>query len=212
MKYLLIICFLLGGCAINVPVPGPTPVTTPVSIAVFNQSTVVTDAQVAQAVSDIQTQLVRDFVPAWALPTSLTFYPSGAPMASATWNVYLRDMTDHPGALGYHVPGTIPTAYVFAQTAGDIWTVTLSHEIIEMRVDPGLNGTLETLTAKINGVSDLITIEPCDPVEPSAYTINMTPVADFVFPSWFSSTGQAPFDQLGLVTAPFQVAPGGSLP
>ena len=57
-------------------------------------------------------------------------------------------------------------------------------------------------------------VEVCDACEQNnqGYRINTILMSDFVYPSWFKASGTAPFDQTRLITAPFQVLPGGYLP
>ena len=45
------------------------------NIALTNESTVLTDAQVSAIVPDLQTQVTRDFAPAWGFDAQLTFLP-----------------------------------------------------------------------------------------------------------------------------------------
>lgn len=146
---------------------------------------------------------------------------AGAP-PSGSWPLYIKDDTDRPGDFGYHnaPTGNQPASgFVFARTAGGYWTVTLSHELIELRMDPAVavmtiaGSNIVYPSGNINpAAAYAVAREPCDPVESTTYLVGNTPVADFVFPSWFNAGGAAPFDQLGQVTHPFQVLAGGSLP
>ncbi|QVI21388.1 hypothetical protein KHQ06_36425 [Nocardia tengchongensis] len=47
-----------------------------IHIAVWNRSTVLTDAQVSAAVPALQTQVHRDWAPAWGSDADLTFVAS----------------------------------------------------------------------------------------------------------------------------------------
>ena len=214
MKYLFAIFILLASCRANVPVPSPGPITTPVAIAVLNQSTVVSDSDVAQAVSAVQIQFTRDFIPAWGLPTTVAFYPASTTPPNGSWLIYIRDNSTRPHSNGYHeqLTGQVPSSYVFAASAiasGTPWTTTLSHESMELRVDPALNIQIqESVTNPPLTLSE----EIADPVAANYYDINGVLVSDFTLPSWWSPTGTAPFNQLNNLTGPFQLAFGGSYP
>ena len=90
---------------------------------------------------------------------------------------------------GFHSGGggTQPAAGVLS---GPGWTVRLSHEVLEMLVDP-------TAAASLNGKS----LEVCDPVNSYHYMLDGVAVSDFVLPNWFSGRrGVADFaDALGIL-------------
>ena len=120
----------------------------PVEIAIINESTVLTDAQVAPAVVAIQTQVSRDFAPIYGKTARLLFFNKSATIPPEMWQIAILDDSDQAGALGYHditVSGQ-PLGKVFAkttQTDGLSWTVTLSHEALEMLQDPWINRCFE---------------------------------------------------------------------
>lgn len=169
----------------------------PVTITVINNSTVVSTPDFVKAVAAVQKQLSNEFKNAWGKTVTLVASANPAP---GSWLCYVRDVTDRAGALGYHNQGGTPTAFVFAKDAGAVfngvaglWTVCLSHELMEMVVDPQLN-----TTAGNGGQFE----EICDPVEQHYYAIDDVLVTDFVYPSFYKTTGQAPYDPMGLVQKP----------
>jgi hypothetical protein len=91
-------------------------------------------------------------------------------------------------------------------TTGD-WSVssTLSHEVLEMFVDPNCN-----LWAN-DGKGSAYSLEVSDPVEAPTYTVNGVSVANFVTPAWFDplAPATAQFDKLGQLTAAFSILKGG---
>ena len=115
-----------------------------IRISLFNRSTTLTDAEVAQAVLALQTQIHRDFAPAWGIDADLVFVPKNAAPAPRSWWVTILDHSDQAGALGYHdvTSEGLPLGKVFAATDrqyGNQWTVTASHEILKMPADPAIN-------------------------------------------------------------------------
>src|SRR5262249_22512484 len=73
-----------------------------IKIAVINESTVVSDADVKAAVAALQKQVSRDFAPAWGIDASLTFVPFGGNPSPDAWWLVILDNSDQAGALGYH--------------------------------------------------------------------------------------------------------------
>ena len=187
-----------------------------IKVAVINASSVLTDAEVAAVVPALQTQVTRDFAPAWGVPAEIRFVPTGQkPMAEEWWLVIL-DNSDTAGALGYHdlTDQGLPLSKVFAgadQTYGVNWTVTASHELLEMLVDPNIN-----LTVFEQGPTGarLYAYEVCDACEADdfGYEIDGKLMSDFVLPAWFESfraPGSTPFDFRNQIDAPLRLLRGG---
>src|SRR6185369_2497284 len=150
-------------------------------------STVLSDADVRKALPDLQTQIHRDFAPAWGIDADLQFIDPGQKIPNGAWVVGIFDTSDQANALGYHdvTNDGLPVGKVFAKSDLDAhlsWTVTASHELLEMLADPDINLTVFTLN-EFNSAR-LIAYEVCDPCEADAdgYKIGHTLVSDFVFP------------------------------
>ena len=187
-----------------------------IRIAVINDSSVLTDAQVSQAVAPLEKQITDHAGPAWGISATLRFIPKGSSPDSDEWWLAVLDDSDQAGALGYHdlTDQGLPLSKVFARsdiTFGNSWTVTCSHELLEMLGDPNIN--LTVLEQDDKG-SRLYAYEVCDACEADqfAYTIDGVLVSDFVYPAWFESfraTGSTQFDYRGKIQAPFELLPGG---
>ena len=180
------------------------------SIAVLNVSTVLTDAEVSAALPALQKQISRDFAPFWGVDANLHFFSKGEAVPGGAWQVVIGDSSDQVGALGYHdlTPDGLPLGKVFAKTDLDLgqkWTVTASHELLEMLGDPDIN--LTVLQGNL-----LYAYEVCDACEADqyGYEIDGVTVSDFVFPSWFETfRTSGPFDFQKKITAPLQLLSGG---
>ena len=188
-----------------------------IRISVLNQSTVVPDADVARAVQALQVQVTRDFRPAWGIDAELAFIPSSATAPKGTWQLVILDDSDQAGALGYHdlTEDGLPIGKVFAKTDltyGNQWTVTASHELLELLADPDIN--LCTYTV-MDGKPFIYAYESADACEADqyGYEINGVLVSDFVYPSWFEplSPPGTKFDYQGKITKPLSLLPGGYL-
>lgn len=180
-----------------------------IEIAVLNQSTVVSDAEAAPVIAACALQATRDFAPAYGLdPFTVTFYDATklAQVPADAWQLVLLDTTDQAGDLGYHelTPAGQPLAKIFCRDDMDDgvqWSVTVSHELMEMLADPQC--------VKL-GADGQTAYEVADPVENNIYQINGVAVSDFVLPSWFTGGGlPAPYDFLKVLTAPGAIAQGG---
>jgi len=189
----------------------------PIQISVINASTVVTDDDVRPVVDALQKQVTNDFLPAWGVGAQLTFVPTGTTPPAGTWWLSILDDSDQAGALGYHdiTPDGLPLGKVFAGTDlkyGMQWSVTASHELLEMLGDPNINLTVFVQNDQSTGI--LYAYEVCDACEADqfAYPIGNVMVSDFVFPSWFESfrtAGSAQFDQTKQIQNPLQLLTGG---
>ncbi len=186
-------------------------------ISVINESTVLTDADVTPVVGALQQQVTNDFRPAWGVDAELTMIPQGTPAPAGTWWLVILDDSDQAGALGYHdlTPDGLPIGKVFAASdlkAGTSWTVTASHELLEMLADPNINLTVFIQDANTTGT--LYAYEVCDACEDDSfgYQINNVLVSDFVYPAWFENfraQGSTQFDRMNQIQNPLQLLTGG---
>jgi hypothetical protein len=134
-------------------------------IAVINESTAISDADVQNMLSAFNQQWNQDLLPVWGVDAAtFTFVPQGQAPASGTWWVVFLDDSDQAGALAYHdlTDEGLPISKVFVKTIqGDNASVSVgaTHEICEMAVDPWLNSAYQDP----QGV--FWAGEICDPVE-----------------------------------------------
>jgi hypothetical protein len=191
-----------------------------IKISFINSSTVRKDDDVKSLMSVLQDQIRNDFAPIWGIDADLSFVGKGLKADPSSWWLVVLDNADQAGALGYHelTDTGLPLGKVFAATDdqyGLKYSVTASHELLEMLADPDIN-----LTAFVQDPSAqsgrLYAYEVCDACEAdeNAYpgSDGKTLVSDFVYPSWFESfwkAGGTQFDRQKKITAPFQLLPGG---
>jgi hypothetical protein len=185
-------------------------------VAIMNESTCLTDEQVRAILPALQKQIDRDFAPVWGVSAELVFVPHGEATPGGAWWLVFLDNPDQAGLLGYHDlnNGGLPLGKVFAKSdidKGQKWTVTASHELLEMLVDPSINLTVIVQPDSSGGL--LYPYEVCDPCEADehGYDIDGVTVADFVYPSWFEPFRPAGtrFDHQNKIQKPFQLLPGG---
>lgn len=189
-------------------------------IAILNQSTLVSNADAAAMTQAVATQVRMDAAPIWdRAPAAVVFYTDPAAVPAEAHGIAIVDtIQDQPqGVLGFHTEdqGGKLWGVVAAKpeldnggqaTTGD-WSVSsvLSHEVLEMYVDPNCN-----LWAN-NGRGSAYSFEVCDPVEAPTYTVSGVSVSNFVTPAWFDplAPATAQFDKLGQLKAAFSILKGG---
>jgi len=188
-------------------------------IGVINQSTLVSNEDAYNMTLLVSSQLRNHAAPAFdRLPPEVHYFTSAAAAPAGTFIIGILDNSDQAGALGYHELGF---GRVFAepvlQAGGNALTAdlsvcsVLSHETLESWADIYANLWGDT------GNGSCYAYELGDPVESDSYAVQIKAqpalaaetvagtVSNFVLPSWFDPDGQAPYDHLGLLTAPFQV-------
>ena len=164
-----------------------------IKIAFINESTDVSDADVANLVPALQKQVRGDFAPAWGVDADLRFVPRGENPKPGEWWVVILDNADQAGVLSYHdvTMEGLPLGKVFARTTrldGGQWTVTASHELLEMLGDPEINLIVFVQDGN-QPTGRLYAYEVCDACEDDSfgYMVDGNLVSDFVYPSWFES-------------------------
>jgi hypothetical protein len=167
-------------------------------------------------VKALQVQASEHFAAAWGIDARLSFVPSNSTKGwQGKWNLIILDTSDEAGALGYHdlTPEGLPVGKVFAKTDqqyGAAWSVTASHELTEMMLDPFVNLTVMDPRRQV-----FVAYEAADAVEADdlGYRVNGVLLSDFVLPPFFDpqALGRkgAQFSWMGHVAAPFALAPGG---
>jgi len=188
-----------------------------INVSVMNASTVLKDNEVQAALPALQSQVHKDFYPAWGVDADLTFVPKNSKPAAGSWWLTVLDNSDQAGALGYHdvTNEGMPLGKVFAGTDkqfGYIWTVTASHELLEMLGDPDISRAVFVQSGDTAGT--IYALEVCDACEADefGYKIDNVLVSDFVFPAWFESfraKGSTPFDFGERIKQPFDLLAGG---
>ena len=208
-------------------------------IAILNQSNLnqpnqsnylVSNADVATMTQAIASQIQSDVAPIWGrAAATVTFYTDSTAVPSDAYVVAIVDSipAQQTGVVGSHtetpagqMSGMVAAQPILANNGqvltGDLvtadWSVssTLSHEVLEMFIDPNCNMWVN------DGQGSLYSLEVCDPVEAPTYTVKVGSqdvwVSNFVTPAWFDP--QAPsgsqFDKMSqLKTGPFTILPGG---
>jgi hypothetical protein len=187
-----------------------------VRIQVINDSRHLQDDEIMAALPAVQTQVHRDFAPAWGIDASLEFVEKRRQPDPGAWWIAFIDYARHAGGEGNHflTKSGLPFGRVFVQSTKKVaqaWTSAFSHELLELLADPDTNVVASRGTTRKNSV--WYAYEVCDPCSDDSYgyKIDGVLVSDFVYPAWFESFQKvgARFDHQKLITKPFQVLPLG---
>jgi hypothetical protein len=131
--------------------------------------------EVAQA---MQIQLDRDFTPIWGVHAQLQALNPGEQVPARAWPMRILDKSD--AGLGVHLD---KNGKPFAEIqAGSNWSITASHEMLEMLVDPLGHKLVRDpdIDPSSDGHQVEYLVEVGDPCEVFAYQINGVAVSDFV--------------------------------
>jgi hypothetical protein len=179
------------------------------TIACFNRATVPLGVNLDALISAMQAYVSQSVAPVWGTPAKLvktTDFKKGA------WAMVFLDDADAPGALAYHdlTPDGFPIAKVFVKTTladHELVSVSASHELVEMLVDPAINLMTTGPDSKT-----IYAYESADPVEALSFPVEGIQMSDFVYPSYFEifrKAGSVKFDAMGKVNRPFQILKDG---
>ena len=181
------------------------------TIACFIDKTTKTPLGVdfGRLVKAMQAYVNKHVAPVWGTPAKLVKSTS---FLKDSWAIVFLDDADQPGALAYHdlTPEGLPLSKVFVRTTlenGELISVSTSHELVEMLVDPAINLMTTGPDPKI-----VYAYESADPVEALSFNVNGIAMSDFVYPAYFEAfhkAGSVKFDHLDKVKRPFQILPGG---
>lgn len=188
----------------------------PVEVAIVNHYAPLSNAEVEAVVAALQVQVYRDFYPIWGIDANLTFYPDPTKVPLTAWLLSILDNADQAGDLGYHdvTAQGLPLGKIYAGSDakyGSSWSVTASHELLEMLADPAINLTVARDNA--DGSTTFYAYENCDACEDDqwGYLIGEILVSDFVYPSWFEDFHPVgtQYDHCKKIQAPFHLLTGG---
>lgn len=159
----------------------------------------------------LQKQVARDFGPIWGIEATVDAFPTLEDVPLDYWPIVIRDDIHKPGAAGIHLDKDgQPFALV---QYSDGWSLTASHELLEMLCDPTGNRVIAGNSPMAEQGRVLFLVEVCDPCEATAfsYTINGIAVSDFYTRQYFDPVA-APgvrYSFTGALEKPRQILKGG---
>lgn len=192
---------------------------TPSHIALVNRSRgLVPDGQLA-AIVEAYRQELPEFCAAWGIPVpGLALYDSRhtqVPEEEAC--IFVVESGGDPDTFGAHTKfGKFVWGYADAALAmarEEPISRVIGHEIFEMIVDPGLDIWVDV------GGGERVAVEVSD--SPQRFGVQrmasffghsaVVDVADWCYPSFFKPGNVGPYDRMGVIKAPLEIAAGGYL-
>ena len=168
-------------------------------------------AEITRVAAALQKQVTRDFSPLWQVNATVDGFASLEDVPLGYWPVIL--VSEVHGALGFHLDKN-GQPYALIQ-AGSSWSLTASHEALEMLADPFGNRLMAGQSPKPDQGRVEFLVEVCDPCEDHAfaYTVNEVLVSDFYTPHFFDPVAQSgvQYSFSTRITQPRQVLQGGYL-
>ena len=178
------------------------------NISIVNHSNGhVSDEALQQAIRAINRQIAEDFAPYWGMSATLRLegrsakQPNKVQLADLRGDavIYVWNGVDVDDALGYHESNNqgVPYGFIFTEISEEMdepWSVTLSHEALELIGDPEAN--LLVIGPHPTERRDVFHwFEMSDAVQDETYEIDGVKVSNFVLPLYF--TGTRTTDEIG---------------
>ena len=176
-------------------------------ISVINHTAgLLPDADVQVTIRAINRQIAEDFAPVWDMTATLRLeggsgtagYRGPSPEEPNLLDmrgdaiIYLWHPRDPGRALAYHAKNFlgVPFGFVFPEVShviGEHWTVSLSHEALEILADPEVNLMVIGPHPQDANRPALHWYEVCDAVQRETYFIDGIRVSNFVLPLYFTN-------------------------
>lgn len=188
----------------------------PVHVGIVNKSAAVSATELEQLIGALNEQVTADFAPAWGVRATVSSYDAQASSGHLPlWKIFLQDTIDQPGAAGYHADQH-RQPYAIVDVADGDWTVTTSHELLEMLGDP-FGSRMHAAAPPMPGDNSPFAsrvhylLEVCDPCETVTYEAGGVPVSDFLLPGFYRTAARAGIasSHTGAITRPRLILPGG---
>jgi len=170
-------------------------------------------ADVSRVAAALARQATRDFAPIWGISPTVDAFPTLDDVPVGYWPMVVETDIKTPGAAGVHEDHNgQPFALI---QMSDSWSLTASHEMLEMLADPFGRRTVPGQSPKEDQGRVEFLVEVCDPCEADdfAYTVNDVLMSDFYTPRFFDPTTEScvRYDYTGSLDQPRDIKQGGYL-
>lgn len=177
-------------------------------VAVISESENLSSSDVARATAAVQKQVTNDFGPVWGVTATVDAFPTLDDMPHGCWPVVVRD------DIGINVPGVHLSdggekAFALVLFTGSRWTMTLSHEVLDLLADPFGKTFLTGPSVRPEQGTVEYLVEVCDPCQADdcGYLVNGILVSDFVIPAFYKGFGPGRYSFAGHLPEPRTVRP-----
>jgi hypothetical protein len=185
-------------------------------LALVSESKLVGNGDLMRVAAALQKQASRDLAPIWNISATVDAFEKLEDVPIGYWPMIVKDDIGFSGAAGIHLDNDRqPFALISSSSDLDGWSLTASHECLEMLVDPFGDRLIAGDSPKDGQGRVSFLVEVSDPSEATefAYTANGILVSDFYTPRFFDplvATGVR-YSFTGAITEPRQVLRGGYL-
>ena len=204
-------------------------------IALVSLTREISTRSLLQAGAAIQKQLTRDFMPIWGFRATLDTFEDLSSVPSDYHPVVvfahseelvgqlevaigpelvarLVDDFERDRLGGLHLNAFTRQPFALVE-ANDSWSVTISHEVLEMIADPYGNRLIAAAHPLDETQRVKYLLEVCDPCQAVFYPVNGVPVSDFYTTRYFDpvSVDSLRYSFTGEIERPLQILEGGYL-
>jgi hypothetical protein len=182
-----------------------------ISVAVVSEVPDHDPGDVARVTAALQRQAIRDFRPVWDVEATVDSFPKLEDVPVGYWPILIQEDINTPGAAGIHLD---KDGQPFALVAmSDSWSLTASHELLEMLADPFGNRLVPGQSPKRGQGRVEFLVEVCDPSEADefGYTVNDILMSDFYTPHFFDpvKADGVRYSYTGAIKKPRTILKGG---
>jgi hypothetical protein len=185
-------------------------------VALVSEASSIQMGDLLKVSAALQKQASRDLAPIWEISATVDAFAKLEDVPDGYWPMIIKDNIGQPGAAGVHMDKDgQPFALISSAGSLDVWSLTASHEMCEMLVDPSGDRQVTSDSPKPEQGRVSFLVEVCDPCEAAdfAYTVNSILVSDFYTPHYFDpvTASGVRFSYTSAITRPRQVLRGGYL-
>jgi hypothetical protein len=180
-------------------------------LALVSRSERISTSQLTRVAAALQKQAFRDFHSVWGIRATVDAFEFLEDVPIGYWPIVVEDHIGVPGAGGVHEDDHgQPFALVEFSPS---WSLTASHEMLEMLADPWGNRLVAGNSIKPDQGRVEFLVEVSDPCEAPqfAYTVNGYLVSDFLTPPFWDPV-RVPgvrYSFTGAIEAPRKIREGG---
>jgi hypothetical protein len=171
----------------------------------------ITCSQLNRVASALQKQAIRDFRPIWQITATVDAFDRLEDVPLGYWPIIVLEDINVPGAAGVHEDKNgQPLALV---EYSDSWSLTASHEMLEMLADPWGSRLIAGGSPKPEQGRVEFLVEVADPSEDAqfGYLVNGMLVSDFFTPHFYDpvTVSGVRYSFGGHIPGPRQIVQGG---
>jgi hypothetical protein len=204
-------------------------------VAIVSLTREVSSRFLLQAAAAVQKQITRDFTPFWGLEATVDAFEDLQSVPSdyhpvvlfgdadeligrldfaigAEYTSQLVDDFERDRLSGLHLNAFTRQPFALV-AASDAWSVTLSHEVLELIADPFGNRLVAAAHPFDPRLRVKYLLEVCDPCQAMWYPVNGVPVSDFYTPRYLDPVrvDRSRYSYTGALEYPLQILEGGYL-